>query len=40
MTPKQLKLGRRRLWLGITNVGFRVVKSSAGQTIFCPIPSA
>lgn len=30
MTPEQLKLARRRLWLGITNVGFWVLLSAAG----------
>ncbi len=30
MTPAQLQLGRRRLWLGITNVGFWVLAACAG----------
>ena len=30
MTPEQLNLARRRLWLGITNVGFWVLLSAVG----------
>jgi len=30
MTPEQLKLARRRLWLGITNVGFWVLTTAVG----------
>ena len=30
MTPEQLELARRRLWLGITNVGFWVLMAAMG----------
>ena len=33
MTPAQLDLARRRLWLGITNVGFWVLLSAVG--LYC-----
>ncbi len=35
MTPPQLNLGRRRLWLGITNVGFWVLVSAVG--LYCMV---
>ena len=33
MTPQQLELARRRLWLGITNVGFWVLMAATG--LYC-----
>ena len=35
MTPPQLDLARRRLWLGITNVGFWVLLSAVG--LYCMV---
>lgn len=39
MTPAQLQLARRRLWLGITNVGFWVLAAGAGLCWLVTSPS-